>query len=293
MVVRARPRRAPTVPDDLRATVLAWAGEAGRAWLAALPARIEELAERWGLEVGEPYQPAGYTSWAAPATRGGEPCVLKVQVPDDWSATEAAALRHFGGRACVRLLDEAEWALLLERCDPGTPLLAEPDDVATEVVAETLAELWAPVPEGRAFRTVRDVADEWRATLRNGTVARAADALAALDDLLADDVPEVVLHSDLHPGNVLRATRREWLAIDPKGLVGDRALDAVPVVRDRATAENVGRRLDVVTDVLGLDRERVRLWALVQCVEGAAWSYEAGDVRSGDGFVRVAALLSE
>lgn len=290
-MVRARPHRAPTVPDDLRRTVLSWAGEAGRTWLDALPARVEELAELWGLDVGEPYQPSGYTSWAAPATRAGEPCVLKVQVPDDWSATEAAALRHYGGGACVRLLESAGWALLLERCDPGTPLLAEPDDVATTVVAETLAELWATPRSGETFRHVRDVADEWRAVLRRVRVPRGAEALATLDELLADDVPEVVLHTDLHPGNVLRAGRRPWLAIDPKGLVADRALDAVPVVRDRATAGNVGRRLDIVTDVLGLDRDRVRGWALVQCVEGAAWSYDAGDVRSGDGFVAVAALL--
>ena len=271
--------------------MLSWAGDAGRAWLDALPARVTELAERWGLEVGAPYQPSGYTSWAAPATRGGEPCVLKVQVPDEWSAYEAPALRHFDGRAAIRLLDADEWALLLERCDPGTPLLAEPDDVATRVVAETLAELWAAPAAGEAFRHVRDVAGEWRAVLRRSPLDRAADALAALDDLLADEVDEVVLHSDLHPGNVLRAARRPWLAIDPKGLVGERAYDAVPVVRDRATEANVARRLDVVTGELGLDRERVRAWALVRCVEGAAWSYEAGDTESGADFVRVAALL--
>ena len=270
--------------------MLAWAGERGRAWLDALPDRVSALAEEWGLVVGEPYQPAGYTSWAAPATRDGEPCVLKVQVPDEWSAGEAAALRHFGGRACVRLLEAGEWALLLERCDPGTPLSASPDDEVVRVVAETLRELWSP-PGEEAFRHVRDIADEWRETLRKVPLARTADALAALDDLLADDVPDVVLHKDLHGGNVLRASRRPWLAIDPKGLVGDPALDAVPVVRDRAAPGLPQRRLAILRDVLGLDVERVRAWALVQCVEGAAWSYDAGDVASGDEFVQAAELI--
>jgi streptomycin 6-kinase len=251
----------------------------GRAWLDALPERVEELAERWGLDLGEPYQPSGYTSWAAPAARDGEPCVLKVQVPDPWSAGEAPALRHYGGRACVRLLEHADWALLLERCEPGTPLLAEPDDVAATVVAETLAELWAAPPSGETFRRFGDVEAEYRDALRRSTLPQAAEARATLDGLLADPQPEVVLHADLHPGNVLRAARRPWLAIDPKGLVGERAIDAVPVVRDRATAANVGRRLDIVTDVLGLDRDRVRGWALVVCVES--------------GFADVAALLTE
>lgn len=268
-----------------------WAGEAGRAWLAGLPAQIEALAEEWGLVLGEPYQPSGYTSWTAPVTRDGEPYVLKVRVPDEDSSGENAALRHYGGVACVRLVAEKQHALLLERCEPGTPLTAQPDDdTVARVVAETLLELWeAPVPGDLPH--VRDAWARWRGVVERSTVPRRDEALATLDDLLAGDVPDVLLHGDLHGGNVLRATRRPWLAIDPKGRVGDPALDAVPVVRDRAAPGLVQRRLDIVSEVLGLDRERIRAWTLVKCVEGAAWSYDAGDVASGDDFLRAADLL--
>lgn len=281
----ARPRRP-------RGTISAWAGDAGRAWLAGLPRLVAECAELWGLAVGEAFQPSGYTSFAAPATRAdGMPCVLKVRYPDEWSVHEGAALRHYGGRGAVECYaeDTERWALLLERCLPGTALLAEPDDVATRVVAETVVALWSPAPERHAFPLLASHVPRWAETVRRSGVLDAAlrdETLDALSWLSGEG--GVVLHTDLHPANVLRAGRAPWLAIDPKGLVGDPAFDLAPVLRDRATPENVGRRFAVVREVTGLDPARLRGWALVQAAEGAAWCAEAGDAGSVAPFVRAA-----
>ena len=55
-------------------------------WLAALPDRVEELTARWGLELGEPFEPGGNCSWVAPGTnRDGHEVMLKVA----WHHTEA------------------------------------------------------------------------------------------------------------------------------------------------------------------------------------------------------------
>jgi streptomycin 6-kinase len=285
------------VPADLAATVATWAGEPGRAWLAALPRLVAELAEEWSLEVGAAFQPSGYTSLALPATRAGEPCVLKLRFPDEHSAHEAAGLRHFGGTAAVALLaeDPERAALLLERALPGTPLTAEPDDVATRVVAETLRELWSPPAPEHAFPLLReDAAPRWAAQLALPVVdARLRDeAREALAWLARPAGDEVVLHCDLHAGNVLRATRRPWLAIDPKPVVGDPAFDLSPVLRDRPAPDLVARRFAIVTEVTGLDQARVRGWALVNTVEAAAWSYDVGDVASGDSCVAAATLIA-
>ena len=43
----------------------------------------------------------------------------------------------------------------------------------------------------------------------------------------------VVAHQDFHSGNILRATREPWLAIDPKPLVGEREFDTASLLRDR------------------------------------------------------------
>ena len=89
----------------------------------------------------------------------------------------------------------------------------------------------------------------------------------------------MLLHQDLHPGNVLRAERQPWLAIDPKPLVGERAFSAVPLVRSFELGNerrDVARRLARVSEELELDRERVRLWSLAQIV---AWVIESRLIR--------------
>jgi streptomycin 6-kinase len=114
------------------------------------------------------------------------------------------------------------------------------------------------------------------------------EALAACRDLV-DDVEAVLLHQDLHGGNVLRSARG-WLAIDPKPLVGDPAFDAASLLRDRRWQLGSGddlarlrRRLDVLRDELGLDRERMRLWGVVHALAwGIGGRTEPGLIRSAE-----------
>ncbi len=67
------------------------------------------------------------------------------------------------------------------------------------------------------FRHLFSEADRLGAFHRRG-----ADVAAALLD---DPRDPVVLHGDLHHGNVLDFGERGWLAIDPKGLLGEAAFD--------------------------------------------------------------------
>jgi streptomycin 6-kinase len=96
-------------------------------------------------------------------------------------------------------------------------------------------------------------------------------ALAAMRTLAPTPGEQVLLHQDLHAGNVLRATREPWLAIDPKPLVGEREFAVAPIVRGAELGHGrreLGYRLDRLTGELDLDRERARLWSLAQTV---AW----------------------
>jgi streptomycin 6-kinase len=82
----------------------------------------------------------------------------------------------------------------------------------------------------------------------------------------------VLLHQDLHGGNVLRAEREPWLVIDPKPLAGEREFSIAPIVRSFElghSRRHVLHRLDRLCGELGLDRERARGWAIAQTV---AWS---------------------
>lgn len=257
--------------------------EEGRAWLERLPRLVRECAERWQLELGEPFAYAT-ASLAFPARRRhGEEAVLKLCFPHRESEHEADALALWNGRGAVRLLDgdRGRHALLLERCLPGTPLSEAGPGVALDVLVGLLPRLW--VPAGEPFRPLADEAAWWASYLperwERGHRPFGRDlldaALEALRQLPPTQGEQVLVHQDLHGDNVLRAEREPWLAIDPKPLVGEREFGVSAVLRSAELGhgrEDVRRRLDRLSSELALDRERVRLWAIAQT---AAWEVDA------------------
>jgi len=135
------------VPGFELPTSLACGSDLDPAWIARLPHIVAGLARRWSLEVGPPFQPGGCASWVAPARTGtGEHVVLKVGWRHDEALHEADGLRLWAGRGTVRLLDSlatsSTIALLLEACEPGTPLSqAVPEPEQDVVVAGLLQHM--------------------------------------------------------------------------------------------------------------------------------------------------------
>ncbi len=294
------------IPDEL-GWLRAMAG--GPEWLAGLPERLATCAARWSLRVGPPFG-YGMTSLVVPADLpDGTRAVLKLQFPDQESAHEATALRHWRGEGAVRLLahDPDRRALLVERCDPGTPLHALPLDDALDVMVGLLPRLWVPVapvdagvPSGQPFTTLVDAVAGWTVRLpaaweRTGRPydRRFVDlALDLLAGLAGSQGAQVLVNQDLHAANVLRAEREPWLVIDPKPLLGEREFSLVPMVRGTElghSATAVHRRLDRLSAELGLDRERVRGWTIGHTM---AWSI-GGDKVFHDHIEVVRWLLGE
>jgi streptomycin 6-kinase len=197
--------------------------------------------------------------------------VLKVNLRDPETVHEADALERWGRRGAVRLLahDRDRWALLIERCRPGTQLWALPDQEATEIAAGILEQLW--VPAGDPFRRLEDEAARWAETLpqRELEPALVDRAVSFLREAGPTQRESVLLHQDFHGGNVLLSARG-WLAIDAKPLVGEREFDVASLIRDRrpTSKKEMERRLDYLVERLGLDRERTRGWAIAHAL---AW----------------------
>lgn len=201
--------------------------------------------------------------------------MLKIGFPHLEGEHEAAALRAYDGNGAVRLLDHDpdRWALLLERCVPGTPLT---DDVV-EPLASVNERLWAAPTDG-PFRTLTEEIT-WHGDLieERRSIGAVADAdvdraLALHGELLATAPPAVLLHSDLHCENVLLSARG-WLAIDPKPLVGEPAYGLA-----QALANDLPRPGEVpaLARRLGLDVDRVRAWAFCRMVELALCAAAGG-----------------
>jgi streptomycin 6-kinase len=259
----------------------------GSDWLDALPRLVAECSELWAIEVDAAY-PGSHVSLVAPATLGdGTGAVLKVNFPDAESEHEPDALEHWDGRGAVRLLasDRERRALLVERCEPGTGLWEiEDEDEANRIAAGVLRRLWRPPPPGHPFRLLADEAARWAEELpavweqlgRPFERSLVERAVAFARELGSSQGDPVVLHQDYHGGNVLRAEREPWLAIDPKPLAGEREFDAASLLRDRrdelvadpSPERRVRRRLDLLAAELELDRERMRGWGVVHAL---AW----------------------
>lgn len=113
-----------------------------------------------------------------------------------------------------------------------------------------------------------------------GVLVKTAETLFA--ELSGSMAEAVLLHGDLHYANILAAERRPWLALDPKGVVGEPAYEVGALLRNpmpelltqRQPGRILKRRADQLAEELGFDRARLLGWGLVQAVLAAWWSVE-------------------
>jgi streptomycin 6-kinase len=96
-------------------------------------------------------------------------------------------------------------------------------------------------------------------------------------DLAASQGTRVLLHGDLHHQNVLLDHLRGWIAIDPKGVVGEPAYEFGAALRNLAGGAVIDRWSRVIAERSGLDRSRIMGWAFSQAILAAIWSVEDGD----------------
>jgi streptomycin 6-kinase len=189
-----------------------------------------------------------------------------------------------GGGAARVLAREGE-ALLLERATGGGTLAdlvrGGSDDSATDIICRTAAALHAPRPAPPP-ETLKPLAIWFRAL---EPAARAhggwlTPAATSARRLLSDPREVAVLHGDLHHDNVLDFGPKGWLAIDPKGLIGERGYDYANLFcnpwPEAAEPGRLRRRLARVAVVTGQDPDRIRLWILAYAGLSAAWTLSGG-----------------
>ncbi|MET9962264.1 aminoglycoside phosphotransferase family protein [Streptomyces sp. NPDC006326] len=271
-------------PEAFSRSTIEREGEAGAAWLGELPGIVEELLGRWTCAPdGEVLH--GGVGVIVPVRREGHgPAVLKVSFPHPGNVHEPDAFAAWGGRGAVRMheRDDACFAMLLERARTSTLAEVEDGDRVATVAGRISRRLAVPAPDG--LPRLRDRAGAWEAELRKDArelthtlSPYVVDAALATVRELAGVQPDTLVHGDLHAGNILRADREPWLAVDPKGYAGDPAYDGGTLLKSHALRFLAGgdprtlvhRTLDVFAEAAGLDRERVGRWAQLHAVQTA------------------------
>jgi len=239
---------------------------------------------RWGLEPdGEGF--ATPSSRLLPVRRGGEAAFLKLAVHPE-EKRGGAVMAYYAGDGAADVLAHDADAVLLERLEGPRSLAAMArggeDAAACRILCETVASLQAPRPG--PLPDVLVPLESWFAALwpraeRLGGLYAASAAVAR--DLLASQEPPVVLHGDVHHGNVLDGGPRGWRAIDPKGVWGDRAYDYANLICNpdaEIALKHLDRRVAIVSEMAGLPRARVLRWLLAYLGLSASWTLcDGGD----------------
>ncbi len=238
------------------------------------------------------------TSRLLPVRRRGAAAMLKIAIIDE-ERTGNLLMRWWEGQGAARVLAQTEDAILLERAEGNGSLgdLAHSgrDDEASRIICAVLAKLH--VPRARPAPPLAPLAT-WFGALEpvagsEGGILRLAAATAS--SLLATQQDIVVLHGDMHHGNVLDFGARGWLAIDPKGLVGDRCFDYANMFcnPDHGLATMPGRlarQVAVVAAAAQLERSRLLAWIIAWAGLSAAFARDDG--LPGNGILAVAELAA-
>lgn len=214
-----------------------------------------------------------------PVRQGNVSAMLKIALVEE-EKTGGLFLLWREGQGAARVLAHENGVFLLERAE-GARSLSEmarngKDEEATHILCDTVARLHAPrdrplpvaVSLKEWFRDLEPAAAKW------GGVFRTAATTAR--ELLAAPQEEVVLHGDIHHGNVLDFGERGWLAIDPKCLYGERGFDYANLFHnpDWETATVLGRlarHVTLVAEEANLERKRLLQWIVAWSGLSAAW----------------------
>ncbi|MEG1421958.1 MAG: aminoglycoside phosphotransferase family protein [Citrobacter sp.] len=246
---------------------------------------------RWGL-IPDGVPIVTHTSQLLPVTtiNGGKKALLKL-TNDDSERTGCQLMVWWDGKGAARVLAHEDGALLLERATGVQSLTemsrADLDVQACRIICRTARQLHvSPNASAPALTSLEhwfcDLATA--AHIHGGILLRCARAAKML---LSSPQDVVVLHGDLHHGNVLDFGESGWLAIDPKGLIGERGFDyaniftnpdlADPDIAIAIDLQKFTQRVDIVSEAAGLERERLLLWIAAWCGLSSAWFLQEGD----------------
>jgi streptomycin 6-kinase len=253
----------------------------------ALNPVLDEYLAQWRLTPdGTPL--TTFTSMLLPVlqVQDGAPAMLKVATEAE-ERRGAESMIWWGGNGAARALAFDGDALLMERATGDQSLVEMArngrDDEASRIICAVAGSLHAPrdrPPPRSLVPLTRWFAELEPAAARHGGLLTLAAAAAR--ELLHEPRDIVMLHGDIHHGNILDFGPRGWLAIDPKHLVGERDFDFVNILRnpDAQVALAPGRfsrQVTVVADAAGLDRTRLLKWTLAFTGLSAAWILGDGD----------------
>lgn len=279
---------------------LSWPGEHSVEWLQRLPEAIREWCDRWQVTLDSDMPTINYNLVLFGNSAIHGPVVIKAAPPHEEVRAEVEAVRIAQSPGVVHLYDcdPTISVMLQERILPGTMLRDHfaagqySDAEATRIAGTLMQQFWKPEPESHSLMTL----DRWFGALYayrdkhpggGGPIPNDVVDLAIhhADHLLGTEQDRYTVHGDLNPGNILRNETDGWTIIDPKGLVAERGYEVGQWMLNPYglhtwpdLVETLDTRLDILSEVLELDRYRLWQWSVAHSALSECWTVEDGAV---------------
>lgn len=262
----------------------------GAKWIIDLPKIVKEIEQNWALKVQKPFPDLSYHFVAPCVCAGGDEAVLKIGMPEKDSPifNEKRLLEIYNGEGMVKLLrfDESFYALLLEKLTPGENLIriCQKDDArANSIAIKLMRRLLTKTAEKDEFPSLGN----WVSGLQKAETASFAPQFVKkarnfFDELIASSKKSFLLHGDLHHQNILSAVREPFLAIDPKGIIGDIGFEISTflnnprgwVLTHPERKKILAGRIRQFSEAFEIEPRDLRKWAFVEAVLSAWWTFE-------------------
>ena len=250
--------------------------------------QLQATAEAWDVMIEEVQETP--TSVLGFGVRAGRRVVLKITKHAGDESHSGEVLKAFAGNGAVTVYESETGAVLLERLEPGEQLVnlvkRGDEEEATKILAQVMKKL-AHHQAPAECPTVADWGRGFDRYLASGDrqlpLELVHEARNLYQDLTSTQVTTMLLHGDLQHYNVLFDNERGWVAIDPKGVVGEWEYEVGPLLRNPvehpelfATPATIKRRLEILTTLLPLNYSRTLHWSYAQAILSAIWDVEDG-----------------
>ncbi len=264
-------------------------GKPGKVWINNLPNIIAQLTHHWSLTNIKEVKNMSYNFVATAVTSNNIHVVIKVSYNKQLIEDEIKALKYYSGSGCIKLIDYCPKynSLLLSQAIPGNSLKSiypQKFDMVVTAYAQVIKNLLSTKHTNpQNFIHIR----EWLKAIDRATAYAEIPsnllnkAITLKEKLLATSEKDYVLHGDLHHDNILRHDHK-WLAIDPKGIIGEIAFEAAAFdfINDNEIQKTQDiyiifkSRLKTLSNELSIDSGRLTKWTFVRLVLSAAWFVE-------------------
>lgn len=220
-----------------------------------------------------------HSSLLQPVLYGALKAMLKIPLTSE-EKTGSILLDWWDGKGAVRVLKSDDDAILMERIADNHSLrsisMNGNDDESTRIICEVAHLLHSdrnkPLPELVPLHIW--FKDLFLSANKYGGFFLKAAEIARL--VLESQTDFTVLHGDLHHDNILYSSERGWLAIDPKGLLGEKTFDYVNILcnptKEMALSEGrLMKQINIISKNTGIDVNHLLKWTIAWSALSTVW----------------------